>query len=191
VIERNSAVPISRVKRYFPITDRQAHLDLKVFQGEARLARDNILLGGLKIALPGGPREQGGVDVRFTYDVNGLLQVEATVLKTQHTSSLVIEGNPGILSEEEIAARLAALSELKIHPRDRIEHRTLLARAERLYQLLRGEQREWFGSQIVVFERTLEAQEDRLIARNRKEFEELLNHVEHQSFINPPSLEPT
>src|SRR6185369_11919717 len=97
--------------------------------------------------------------VRFTYDVNGLLQVEATVLKTQESFSLVIEGNPGLLSQEEIASRLVSLADLKIHPRDRIEHRTLLARAERLYQQLRGEQREWFAAQILVFEKTLMSQE--------------------------------
>jgi molecular chaperone HscC len=47
--------------------------------------------------------------VRFTYDVNGLLQVEATLRKTQKTSRLVIEGNPGLLSEQEIGERLLAL----------------------------------------------------------------------------------
>jgi molecular chaperone HscC len=191
IIERNCAVPVSRVKTYFPITERQTVLSLMVYQGEARLARDNIHLGQLKVALPFGPAEQRGVDVRFTYDVNGLLQVEATVLKTEQRFALVIEGNPGILSEKEIVDRFAALSELKIHPRDRIEHRTLLARAERVYQLLRGEQRAWLGSQIVVFERTLESQEDHLIARNRKDFEQLLDHVEHQNYINPPSFDPT
>jgi molecular chaperone HscC len=190
VIERNCAVPVSRVKNYVPTSNRQAFLDLKVFQGEARLARDNVHLGDLRVALPGGAIDQSSVDVRFTYDVNGLLQIEATVLKTEETFSLVIEGNPGILSEEEIIARLAALAELKIHPRDRIEHRTLLARAERLYQLLRGTQREWFGGQITVFERTLESQDDRVISRTRSDFVHLLDQVEHQNFINPPELAP-
>jgi molecular chaperone HscC len=158
---------------------------MNVFQGEARMARDNIRLGSLKVTLPQATREEGGIDVRFTYDVNGLLQVEATIVKTQQTHSLVIEGNPGLLSQEEIAERFIALSELKIHPRDRLEHRTLLARAERLYQQLRGREREWLGAQIVQFERTLELQEKRAIDLKRREFEALLNDIEHQNFINP------
>jgi molecular chaperone HscC len=191
VIERNCTVPVSRVKTYVPTVERQAFLDLDIYQGEGRLARDNIYLGLLRVELPGGPIAQSGVDVRFTYDVNGLLQVEATVQKTGETCSLVIEGNPGILTEAEIAERLAALADLKIHPRDRIEHRTLLARAERLYQVLRGDMREWFGRQILAFERTLEAQEDRPIAKARKEFAELLDQVEHQNFLNPPFADPS
>ncbi len=159
IIERNSAVPISRVKRYFPVSDRQNELNLRVYQGEARLVSDNVALGALKVPLPMLPRDECAVDVRFTYDVNGLLQVEATVQKTQETVGIVIEGNPGLLSEAEIQERLTALSQLKIHPRDQMENRTLTARAERLYQQLRGSEREWFGAQIRLFEASLASQD--------------------------------
>jgi len=79
IVERNTPVPVSRVKRYFPIKDFQKKLELNVYQGEARLAKDNIHLGSLNITLPHSVRDDCGIDVRFTYDVNGLLQVEATV----------------------------------------------------------------------------------------------------------------
>jgi molecular chaperone HscC len=185
VIERNSTIPTSRVKRYFPVRDQQAQIDLNVFQGEARMVKDNIPLGNLKILLPQESRNESGIDVRFTYDVNGLLQVEVTVLKTQKTYSLLIEGNPGVLSEEDIVERFAELSDLKIHPRDRIEFRTLLARGERLYQQLRGREREMLGVQVLAFERMLDAQDMRVILHNRKAFEEMLDGIERQNFLNP------
>lgn len=185
IIERNTPVPVSRVKRYFPVKNFQKKLELNVYQGEARLAKDNIHLGSLNIRLPQSVRDDCGIDVRFTYDINGLLQVEAAVLKTQETHTLVIEGNPGMLSEEEIAERFVKLSELKIHPRDRIDHRTLLARAERLYQQLRGQEREWLGAQILAFEQTLESQDKRRIEPKREQFEKLLNEAEHHSFTVP------
>jgi len=183
IIERNSAVPISRVKTYYPAAERQRMILLRIYQGEARLVTDNILLGTLKVPLPDYPRDECAVDVRFTYDVNGLLQVEATVRKTQEIVSLIIEGNPGLLSETEIAEKLAALSKLKIHPRDRMENRTLLARAERLYQQLRGPEREWFGAQIRLFEVSLGSQEPRRIQADREKFEEVVNHIERQNMI--------
>jgi molecular chaperone HscC len=185
VIERNTAVPVSRVKRYAPTNERQKELLLNIYQGEARMARDNIQLGSLHIPLPPLGRDESTVDIRFTYDVNGLLQVEATIVKTQDTHTLVIEGNPGLLSETEIAQRFITLSELKIHPRDRMEHRTMLARAERLYQQLRGHQREWFGAQIAAFEQALESQDKHVIAPQRKQFEQILNDIEHHSFTAP------
>ncbi len=181
IIERNTLVPVSRVKRYYPVADYQRELEMQVFQGEARLAKDNIRLGCLKVPLPHALRDDCGIDVRFTYDVNGLLQVEATLEKTQQMHALVIEGNPGLLTEQEIAERFVSLSALKIHPRDQLEHRTLLARAERLYQQLRGGEREWFGSQILAFEQVLNSQDARLIGPRRKEFETMLDQVEHQS----------
>lgn len=185
IIERNSPVPISRVKTYSPIQERQSVLDLHIYQGEARLVAENILLGSLRVYLPNLPRIECGVDVRFTYDVNGLLQVEATIQKTQETESLIIEGNPGLLTEAEIADRLATLSKLKIHPRDQMENRTLMARAERLYQQLRGNEREWFGAQIRSFEASLASQDSRRVEVDRQKFGELVEHVERQTRIFP------
>jgi len=186
VIERNTAVPVSRVKPYTPVGDTARQIELRIFQGEARMVRDNIHLGDLTIPLPPRKGEQDNtVDVRFTYDVNGLLQVEATVAATQETVSIVIQGNDGMLSPEEVATRLKALQALKIHPRDKLENRSLLARGERLYEQFRGAEREWLGAQILQFERLLASQDERLVASQRRDFEALLDRAERDSFLNP------
>ncbi|MYN03716.1 Hsp70 family protein [Pseudoduganella sp. DS3] len=184
IIERNTVVPVSKVKSYYPNSDKQTSLRINVFQGEARMVRDNISLGSIDIPIAQVAGQDNGVDVRFTYDANGLLQVEATVTLTKQTHALVIEGNPGVLSPDEIKERFAALSELKIHPRDRIEFRTMLARGERLYQQLRGAAREELGRQLMQFERALEAQDDRTSRQAAKTFQEMLEYFEHQSFLN-------
>jgi molecular chaperone HscC len=184
VIERNTTVPVSRVKQYVPTREGQAQVELQIYQGEARMVRDNIHLGSLSVPLPRAKVEDCAVDVRFTYDVNGLLQVEATVHKTQQTVSLVIEGNPGLLSPAQVAERLQALSQLKIHPRDQLENRTLLARGERLYEQFRGHEREWLGAQILRFEQLLATQDARAIAPGRREFQALLERAERDSFLD-------
>lgn len=46
---------------------------------------------------------------RFTYDVDGLLQVEVIEDATGRRHELVLEQNPGLLDREEIARRLQAL----------------------------------------------------------------------------------
>jgi molecular chaperone HscC len=178
VIERNIVVPVSRVKRYWPMSTSQRVLEIVVYQGEARMVKDNIKLGELRIDIDPGPIEDNGVDVRFTYDANGLLQVEATLERSGETRALVIQGNPGLLSEVEIAARFAALAELKIHPRERIENRTLLARGERLYQQLRGEVRECLGQHLMRFEQALDTQDAHVIGPVAREFRVLLDEVE-------------
>ncbi|MEI9987182.1 MAG: Hsp70 family protein [Aliidongia sp.] len=70
---------------------------------------------------------RSGVDIRFTYDVSGLLEVETAVLSTGAKDRLVIEGNPGILTAPEIAERLAKLAHLKIHPRDDARNQAVMA----------------------------------------------------------------
>lgn len=183
IIERNSVIPMSRVKRYVPSSNQQSALRIDIYQGEARMVADNIKLGQLTVALPSGSRDENSVDVRFTYDVNGLLQVEATLGRTGEVASLLIEGNPGVLAEDEIKARFAALSELKIHPRERIENRTLLARGERLYQLLRGRLREQMGDELLRFEQALETQDRRIAASAADVLLAVLDQVERQSHL--------
>ena len=184
VIERNSAVPISRVKQYVPMNPSSRTIDLKIYQGEARLVRDNIHLGNLHVPLPEGRESERTVDVRFTYDVNGLLQVEATVTKTGMSYGVVIEGNPGVLTQAEIETRLRDLAQLKVHPRDQVENRTLLARAERLFEQSRADERAWLGQQIRTFERILATQDERRVRPAQRDFRSLLDRLERDSFLD-------
>lgn len=184
VIERNTVVPVSRVKRYWPMSTGQRTLELVVFQGEARMVKDNVKLGELHIDIDPGPIEGNGIDVRFTYDANGLLQVEVKLERSGETRALVIEGNPGLLSEDEIAARFAALAELKIHPRDRIENRTLLARGERLYRQLRGDTRELLEQRLMHFEHVLDTQDVNVIGPAAREYRDLLDDIERHGPLN-------
>lgn len=189
VIERNTTVPVSKVKTYFPTSPQQTKVDLNIFQGEARLTRDNIYLGTLCISDEGRPLGQQPIDVRFTYDVNGLLQIDAVAHGSGTSYNLLIESAPGLLDEDEIAASLARLAGLKIHPRDRLQYRTLLARAERLYQQLRGDTRQWLGMQITGYEQVLDSQDSERIAAQTRQFTELLDHVERQATIFLPNGE--
>ena len=184
IIERNTVVPVSRVKTYYPTGPRADHIALQVYQGEARMVRDNISLGSLKVPLPQGNEQERAIDVRFTYDINGLLQVEAKVAKTGQTYGVVIEGNPGVLTEDQIQQHLKSLAELKIHPRDQLENRTLLARAERYYEQLRGDQRDWLGRQIMSFEQLLATQDARRIAPGQRTLRDILDQLDKSTYLD-------
>ncbi|GFZ96301.1 molecular chaperone HscC [Dyella caseinilytica] len=180
IIQRNSVVPISRESSYWPMAERQATLSLKVYQGENPLVTNNIKLGELDIPLnPTLSIQQNEVVVRFTYDINGVLQIEATPKANGLRHELVLEQNPGLLTDTEIRARLAALSELKIHPRDKQENLALLARAERLFEehlAARQVLQQWIGQ----FRQTLENQDERTIEDHRRQFSSALDSLETQ-----------
>lgn len=178
ILERNSHIPISREERFNTLQDNQTQINLRVFQGENPLVKNNILLGEINVKVPKGPARQQCVDVRFTYDLDGLLEVEVTVVATGEKQRLVIEGNPGVLSKEEIDRRFGELSKLKLHPRNDLVNKQLLARAERAYEESLGAAREAISHRLVSFQSVISRQERREIARAREEFESFLNELE-------------
>jgi molecular chaperone HscC len=178
ILERNSHIPISREERFSTLQDNQPAIKLSVYQGENPLVKNNILLGEITVAVPKGKAHEQCVDVRFTYDLNGLLEVEVSVVSTGRKQRLVIEGNPGVLSKEEIEKRLAALAALKLHPRDELPNRQLMARAERLYEESLGQVREAIAERLMHFRSVVGRQERHEIARVRTDFESFLDQLE-------------
>ncbi len=178
IIERNNYIPISRVERFYTLQDRQSHVCVKVFQGENPMVKDNIYLGELDVKVPLNASGKESIDVRFTYDINGLLEVQVTVVSTSETHVLVIEENPGILTKEEILACFKKLEQLKIHPRDQQKNKVVLHRSQRLYSELLGESRILLSKHIARFQQVLEMQNSHDIALARKVFEEVLDQIE-------------
>jgi molecular chaperone HscC len=183
IIERNTVIPISRSERVYSVDDNQRRMAIRVFQGESRLVKDNVLLGELDIALPPDPAGKQEVDIRFTYDTSGLLEVEATCLATGRCDRLVIEGNPGMLQPDEIARRLASLAKLKVHPRDDAANRALMARAERLYEERLGDTRAMIGEAISGLTLALDRQNPDEIDKARKRLSELLDEFDRGFFV--------
>ncbi len=178
IIERNTVVPVSRESTYAPSADNQTSVSIDVYQGEARLVKDNILLGELKIPVPPRPAGEVSVVVRFTYDVSGILECEVKVPTTDVVERLVLQGNANALTPEEIATRLIQLAELKIHPREQQINVALLARAERLHEELLGSTRREFANHVLAFESALQSQDLQIIEQARKRLEGIMDSLE-------------
>ena len=183
IIERNTTIPTSIVKRVHPTDDFQNEILFKVLQGENRKASENILIGELRIQIKPLLAKDQPVDIRYTYDINGILEVEATVLSTGTKKSIIIEQEKGARTPEEIAERLKILQSLKIHPRDREENRLLMAKAERLYEESLGLERERMRDRILLFESILDRQDKEEIAEFAKRFAEFLSAYDDISYF--------
>ena len=95
---------------------------------------------------------------------------------------LVIEGNPGMMPPEEIARRLASLAKLKIHPRDDMKVRALVARAARLYEERLGDTRAMIGRSLGRLTAALERQEPEEIETASSALSALLDEFD-QDFL--------
>jgi molecular chaperone HscC len=180
IIERNSIVPVSRVERLYTLRDNQSLINIEILQGESRKSSDNVPLGELNITVPRAPAAQEAVDVRYTYDINGILEVEVTVVSTGVQKKMVIEKNPGILSKDEVAKKLEDLAEIKIHPREKEEFRYLLARGERMYEESLGDTRRLLAQELNNFDTVLDGQDERKIRDFCGGFKELLDSIEDE-----------
>lgn len=178
IIERNTIIPVSRVERLYTVRDNQKKISVEILQGESRLAKENILLGEITVSVPPAKGGEQAIDVRYTYDINGILEVEVTVVSTGVKKTMVIEKNPGNMSKEEVQERLEELKEIKIHPREKEENKHLIARGERLYEESIGLARTYIAQGISNFEDALDKQDEREISRAYEELKNLLNEIE-------------
>jgi molecular chaperone HscC len=178
IIERNTTIPVSKVERLYTIYDNQKTISVDILQGESRLSKDNIYLGELNILVPPRPAGEEAIDVRYTYDINGILEAEVTVVSTGVKRSVIIEKNTGSMTKEEIADRLEALEYLKIHPRENYENKLLLARGERLFQENLGATRQTIGEMLREFENVLEGQDLIEIEKYRKKLKEIFEVID-------------
>ena len=174
ILERGTVIPASRVRRYTTVQDHQTVITIEVYQGEHSLAADNRKLGeystpGLRPARAG----EESVDVRFTYDLNGILEVETTVVSTAKKASLVLEQTPGRMTQSQIDGARRAMARLKFHPRDALPNVTALARADALFVELSGPSREALGLGIARLRAALDTQ----LTESIDEAREALNHL--------------
>ncbi len=169
VLERGTVLPASRVQRFSTATDEQKHIKLEIFQGEHSLCEKNQRIGEFTVKdLPPGPAGEQSVDVRFSYDMNGVLDVDATVVETGKTATFTVERAPGQLSKRELGETRERLARLKFHPREALPNVTALSRAEALYVELTGPGRSLLGDSIGHFRAALETQDAAAIARLRE-----------------------
>ncbi len=178
LIERNTVVPVSRVHEFQTIHDGQEAFDLRILQGESRNPENNLLLGTLSVPVPRRPAGEEKIAVRFSYDVNSLLEIEVRVLSTDTLHNQLIENRPGQLTQDEKETSLNRLESLKILPRDREEVRAATARAERLYASVLGQEREALGRLIDRFEAVLDTQDIQAIKRALADFSKSLDHFD-------------
>ena len=178
IIERNTPVPISRVERFSTLGDQQRQILIDVRQGESPVGSENLRLGTLEVDVSPAPAGQRSVDVRFTYDVNGMLEVDARDTETGAAHSLLIEGASSRMSAAEIATARERLQALKRHPRDAQENRYLIERAKRLYEDRMGEERRAIQGWLSSFESVLEEQDERSIRRARQTLRECLDSID-------------
>ncbi len=183
IIERNTVIPTSKEETYVTSSNNQKVIRFEIYQGESRLCKNNIKLGMLEAKVPKGKEGEQGAKIRFSYDMNGILEVDITVISTGEKHYALIKNKDVELTEKQIQETKEKLAKLKFHPREDATNMNLIARAERLYESRIGEDRERINDSLRWFEGVLETQDLSKIKDAIKEFADFLDSFERDFLL--------
>jgi molecular chaperone DnaK len=101
MIQRNTTIPKKATEKFTTAADSQPSVEVKVYQGERPMARDNKLIGTFHLdGIPPAPRGMPQIEVTFDIDANGVLNVSAKDLGTGKENKIRIEGSSGMSQDE-------------------------------------------------------------------------------------------
>ena len=103
IIPRNTTIPTIKTQTFTTSDDRQDAVDIKIYEGERQMSKDNHLLGNFRLnGIPPAPRGTPQIEVTFDIDANGILNVSAQDKVTGKTEKITITNDSGRLTSDEI-----------------------------------------------------------------------------------------
>ncbi|MDP4086692.1 MAG: Hsp70 family protein [Bacillota bacterium] len=176
IIPRNSTIPISETKLYFTAYNNQEEVDIFVYQGENPLVNNNTCLSK-DITLDGIPRKPAGeeqIEVTFTYDINGILNVKAKVLSTGKVREQAIRSQLGVMSDDQVAAAQERISEEYEKSELYQEVKNVIYRAEKMMNDVNPSDKQKIEKLLIELKRELSANNTNGVKLAEEELTDLL-----------------
>lgn len=102
LINRNTTIPTKKAQVFSTAATGQTSVEIRVYQGERELVRDNKLIGNFTLTgIPPAPKGVPQIEVTFDLDADGIINVSAKDKGTNKDASITVAGSSG-LSESEI-----------------------------------------------------------------------------------------
>ena len=186
LIERNTSIPITKSQVFTTASNFQSSVEINVLQGERPMARQNKSLGkfrlnGIRRALRGVPQ----IEVTFTIDANGIVNVSALDRDTRKRQEITIQGSSNMsrgeidraVREAQQYAAEDARARSDAQVKDRLEG--LLYRSEEARKSLDKEQKKQLDEAIKNAKRALRHRDTAAMAAAADALEALIGTQEN------------
>jgi len=138
LIPRNSKIPSKASRQYTTQIDGQSNMRISVYQGERDLVQDNRKLAEFNLkGIPGMPAGLAKVEISFTINADGILNVAAKELRSQVEQFVEIKPQYGITDAEVEKMLLDSIT----HAKEDIANRALAEAKTEGEQLLQTTER--------------------------------------------------
>lgn len=102
LLERNTTLPAFSNQTFTTNEDDQESVEVFIYQGERAFAKDNMLLGRFELHdIPPASRGTPRIEVSFSVDANGILEVHAEEKVTGKKCGIRVQASAGGLSQKE------------------------------------------------------------------------------------------
>ncbi|WP_055669225.1 Hsp70 family protein [Desnuesiella massiliensis] len=92
LIKRDTKIPCTVKKTYYTSYDYQTQISIEVYEGISRLVKENTLIGSVILdGIPSALSGQEPVDITFSYNLNGILEVRGQVISTGKYASATFD----------------------------------------------------------------------------------------------------
>ena len=162
MIPKGTTVPTEKTEIFSTASDNQPSVSVLVYQGERTKAADNKLIGRFDLdGIPPAPRGVPKIEIKYSVDVNGVLEVTAKDAATGKSNHITITQNAG-LSDEEIERMIKEAEANKEKDKKFKEDQDTLNRAD---------------SMLFHFEKQIKENEDKIPQDLKDRLKQLMDDV--------------
>ena len=133
IIDRNTTIPVKKVERFTTDTDNETEIEIKIYEGERKLVKDNNLIGSFILSnIEKAKKGVPIIEISLNVDVNGIINVTAKDIRSKSTNKITIINDKDRLTKDEIDQLVKEAEEMQ---KSDYEKKVNIEKKNELYQI--------------------------------------------------------